>query len=91
MPIAHADKNPVAKARSNPNHSPNLPEPQGRLEFSWNPFKMLLQLVGPALRRKIKCYCCMAAVCAFIVAIFPVVIANVMTKIYLSVLTFGMM
>ena len=25
MPIAHADKNPVAKARSEPNHSPKLP------------------------------------------------------------------
>ena len=27
MPIAHADKNPVAKARSEPNHSPKLPAP----------------------------------------------------------------
>jgi hypothetical protein len=25
MPVAHADKNPVAKARSEPNHSPKLP------------------------------------------------------------------
>lgn len=25
VPVAHADKNPVAKARSEPNHSPKLP------------------------------------------------------------------
>ena len=40
VPVAHADKNPVAKARSEPNHSPKLPQPKGRLSFSLNPFKM---------------------------------------------------
>lgn len=41
LPVDQADKNPVGKARDNPNHSPFLPAPEGRLEFSFNPFKML--------------------------------------------------
>ena len=41
LPISHAEKNPVGKARDNPNHSPQLPQPEGRVELSFNPFKML--------------------------------------------------
>jgi hypothetical protein len=40
LPADLADKNPVGKARQEPNHSPHLPQPQGRLELSINPFKM---------------------------------------------------
>ena len=36
-----ADANKVGDARSEPNHSPFLPNPTGRLEFSMNPIKML--------------------------------------------------
>lgn len=41
LPIKVAEKNPVGKARDTPNHSPTLPAPEGRLELSINPFKML--------------------------------------------------
>ena len=40
VPKTHADKNPVGKARDNPNHSPQLPQPEGRMEMSLNPVKM---------------------------------------------------
>lgn len=40
LPKSHAVKNPVGKARDNPNHSPHLPNPEGRLELSLNPVKM---------------------------------------------------
>ena len=41
LPKDMADANKVGDARSEPNHSPFLPKPEGRLEFSLNPFKML--------------------------------------------------
>jgi len=80
MPVKHAEKNPTGKARDNPNHSPNLPPPEGRLEFSFNPFKMLGQLVGPALRRKIYCALCTAACCALLVAILPNIIGTIIAQ-----------
>lgn len=69
VPIDHSEANPVGAAREEPNTNPFLPPPIGRLQFSLNPFKMFQQLVGPALRRKIYCYCCIAIctiVCIFL-------------------------
>ena len=40
MPIDHATKNPVGKAR-NLNVNPTLPPPEGRLELSMNPLKII--------------------------------------------------
>ena len=36
-----ADQNKVGDARSEPNHSPYLPPPPGRISFTLNPIKML--------------------------------------------------
>lgn len=82
MPVAHAEKNKVGKAREEPNHSPHLPQPQGRLEFSFNPFKMLGQLVGPALRRKIYCGICCVACCALFVMILPNLMGTLIASIF---------
>ena len=58
-----AKKNAVGKARDSPNHSPFLPQPEGRLEFSMNPLKMFNQMVGPAFKRKLYCaLCCVLCV-----------------------------
>ena len=51
LPMYQAIKNPVGKARDDPNHSPTLPQPECRLEMTINPIKMFNQLVGPAVRR----------------------------------------
>ena len=40
LPVDMADKNPVGKARQEPNHSPFLPQPEGRFELSLNPLKL---------------------------------------------------
>lgn len=40
VPKDKATKTPVGKARDEPNHSPHLPAPEGRMEFSLNPIKM---------------------------------------------------
>jgi hypothetical protein len=81
MPQDYADKNAVAKARDTPNHSPMLPAPQGRLELSFNPFKMLAQLVGPALRRKIYLGLCCAACLALCVMVLPNIVGGIFLKI----------
>ena len=41
-PKAQAENNKVGTARQEPNHSPFLPPPIGRISFSLNPFKMLV-------------------------------------------------
>jgi len=53
FPKEKAEKNPVGKARDEPNHSPYLKPPEGRIEFSMNPLKMLKQLVGPEFLMKV--------------------------------------
>mmetsp|Transcript_9566 Transcript_9566/g.9197 ORF Transcript_9566/g.9197 Transcript_9566/m.9197 type:complete len:83 (-) Transcript_9566:197-445(-) len=40
MPLAAAEANAVGQARQEPNHSPTLPPPVGRISFSLNPWKM---------------------------------------------------
>lgn len=47
LPKIEAEKNKVGEAQSEPNVSPCLQPPEGRMEFSLNPFKMIAQLVGP--------------------------------------------
>lgn len=42
IPGIMANANPVGKGRSDPNHSPFLSPPVGRLTFSLNPFSMLV-------------------------------------------------
>ena len=53
LPKQYADKNKVGEARQEPNHSPFLKPPEGRLELSMDPLKMLKQLITPELKRKI--------------------------------------
>ncbi len=42
MPKEIAKKREVGTGRENPNMEPYLPPPVGRIEFSLNPFKMLV-------------------------------------------------
>ena len=67
LPAEVADKNPCGKARDSPNHSPMLPQPEGRIELTLNPIKMFNQLVGAEMRRKILTYflsfmCCLLCI-----------------------------
>ncbi|KAL4472061.1 hypothetical protein ABPG72_007110 [Tetrahymena utriculariae] len=43
----------VGIGRSEPNHSPFCPEPQGRIMWSWNPIKLYIQTFAPMWRKKI--------------------------------------
>lgn len=80
VPQESADKNPVGKARDTPNHSPQLPQPEGRLELSFNPIKMFNQLVGPALRRKIYMGICLALCCALFIMILPNILGGIIVN-----------
>jgi hypothetical protein len=84
VPADHADTNKVGAAREEPNANPFLPPPVGRLSFSLNPIKMFNQLVGPAMRRKIYCWCCIVLCCVLCltlaVFVVPSVIGNVIAS-----------
>mmetsp|Transcript_12511 Transcript_12511/g.21058 ORF Transcript_12511/g.21058 Transcript_12511/m.21058 type:complete len:141 (+) Transcript_12511:1163-1585(+) len=75
-----AKTNPVGKARDQPNHSPQLPQPEGRMELTMNPMKMFNQLVGPEVRRKIQMALCMAVCILLTLAILPNLIAGLITS-----------
>lgn len=51
IPKELADKNPQGVGREAPNSDPYCPPPEGRIQLSLNPFKMLAQLIPPKLRR----------------------------------------
>jgi hypothetical protein len=74
-----ADANPVGKARQEPNHSPMLPQPEGRVSLTINPFKMWEQMIGPAIRKRIYCMlCCIMCVVACIM-ILPNLFGTIIT------------
>ena len=79
LPQEKADANETGQGRNEPNHSPFCPPPVGRISFTMNPFKMLAQLVGPAVLRKIYCACCLALCIALCVALFPLIAGNLLS------------
>lgn len=80
-----ADKQEVGRARAEPNHSPFLPAPVGRLTLSLNPFAMFMQLFGPSMRRKIYCACCCVVMLALCIYIIPIVAGGLITNAISSI------
>mmetsp|Transcript_15455 Transcript_15455/g.26149 ORF Transcript_15455/g.26149 Transcript_15455/m.26149 type:complete len:127 (+) Transcript_15455:1559-1939(+) len=80
LPADQADKNPVGKARQDPNHSPSLPQPEGRVELSLNPIKMFNQMVGPEIRRKIIMGLCLILCCTIFLTMLPTILGNLITQ-----------
>ena len=76
-----AEANKVGEARQEPNHSPFLPPPVGRISFTMNPLKLFQQMIGPALRRKIYCYCCLMLCLFLCVMLAPLVIGNLISAL----------
>ena len=80
VPVAYAEANAVGSARDEPNVSPFLPPPLGRLHFSFNPCEMYKQMIGPAMRRKICIWCTILICCALcitmIVFLAPIILGN---------------
>lgn len=81
LPMEQAEKFPQGAGRDTPNDDPHCPKPEGRLELSINPFKMFMQMIGPAVRRKIYCMLLCVA-CAFLCTMMaPMIASNVITKV----------
>lgn len=79
MPRAEANK--VGDGRNDPNVNPFLPPPVGRLKFTLNPFAMINQLIGPEMRRKFYCCCCMVLCIALCVMMGPLIASNIVSNI----------
>ena len=71
MPTWKAEISKVGEGRNEPNINPYLPPPQGRFEWSLNPFKMLNQLVGPGVRGKVYCACCIVLCVLLVLFLIP--------------------
>jgi len=84
IPKADAEQNDNGFGRNDPNHSPKLPPPTGRLSFSWNPFAMGAQLCGP----KICFYftCCILGSLMIVLMIFCQPVMNIIISITLKLL-----
>jgi hypothetical protein len=81
IPKDQAEANPVGDGRSDPNHSPYLPPPTGRLVWSLNPFSMINQCVGPEVRNKIYLTCCVILCLAICIALGPMILGDVIAEL----------
>jgi len=72
LPLAKAETNPVGKAREDPNHSPYLPMPKGRLDGGLiNPFYWWSKMVDPAIKKYICILICVILLCILILIMGP--------------------
>lgn len=71
------------EGRSEPNIEPSLPAPEGRVQLTMNPIKMVSQMVGPELRRKIFMYAFIVC-CIFLwITMFPMILANIVSQVFI--------
>lgn len=71
FPAEKAEVQPAGIGRTEPNDSPFLPPPNGRLQFGWNPFSMISQLLGPRLCCILCCCLCTALVIVTLIFFQP--------------------
>jgi len=80
--MAEAEKAKQGVGRTEPNNDPFMPEPEGRIKLSLNPFEMFRQLIGPAMRRKIYCCLCCLACLALCTMMGPMIFSNLIASIF---------
>lgn len=79
VPLERAKQMPVGNGRSNPNNSPYLPPPAGRLSFSLNPFKVFNDLLGPSICNRILCCLCCVGFMVIIYFLAPFINLAIVT------------
>ena len=89
FPMTLVEANKVGDQRSEPNHSPELPKPVGRMEFSLNPFKMISQLIGPAFAKKLMAVACVCACLALCLMMLPFIASNLVSAVIQKMLGLG--
>jgi len=72
-----AEENEIGKGRSEPNMNPYLSPPEGRIELSLNPIKMLRQLIAPHIWLKILKYFSCLLCCALCIYLAPSLLSAV--------------
>lgn len=80
VPDARAKACPVGEGRSEPNIDPPLPKPDGRMEWTLNPLKMMSQMCGPDVRTKFCMMISMGLCLILLVLMFPMIISNAVTN-----------
>ena len=84
LPKELADRNPVGKARKEPNHSPFLPRPEGRFQLTLNPLKLYSQMLGPAVRRRIQLLLCCTIFCILLLSVAPNFVGSWLAQLHFS-------
>lgn len=74
LPIWKAEEIVVGNGRSEPNCNPYLPPPEGRIHWTWNPYVLIGQLVGPRIRRKFVMWVCGILISFFIASSLPYIV-----------------
>ena len=82
MPMWKAEKCVVGKGRSDPNINPFLPPPVGRFEWSFNPFKLIRQCVGPKVRKKLYITLCIICCAIYLVCLLPYMIYHLSGQLF---------
>ena len=78
--------NVVGEGRNEPNQSPFLPPPTGRLEFQlMNPLKFISDLVGPDFKMKILRYLVIIGCSALCVMCLPMIFSNLVAHAITSI------
>jgi hypothetical protein len=80
VPVQDVEKLPAGFGRSAPNSNPTLPKPTGRLKFSWNPCRMMYDLLGRKLCMRLNGVLCCALCVVILWYMIPVLASNVITE-----------
>ena len=89
LPGKDAKNQQVGSARSEPNHSPKLSAPLGRMKFSMNPLEMLGQLVGPEFKAKLYAYAGTLLCLALCIMMAPMLASELTSKLVLNMVGLG--
>ncbi|EQC29478.1 hypothetical protein SDRG_12726 [Saprolegnia diclina VS20] len=73
MPVDKAKVQTVGFGRSDPNNSPFLPPPAGRLKFSMNPFYVFNELLGPKICHRVMCCLCCVLIMVLMYFLGPII------------------
>ena len=65
--------------RSEPNNSPYLPPPEGRMQLSLNPFTMIQQMFGKSVSSFAKKFVCLIICVALAVLLIPEIFGDLIT------------
>jgi len=66
--------------RSEPNNSPYLPPPEGRMQLSLNPFKMIQQLFGKTVSNYAMKFLCLIICAALAFTLIPEIFGDLVSS-----------